>query len=192
MIDGSNKFCDQRLIPAYIDGELDQAAQSLFEQHVDSCHECRDELRIHQQFICALDSVFINDVEVSVPKDFSRIVAARAVSDMSGVRTAAENRKSLLICLVLAVTGFALIGATTRQMSLRVIGTLIAKIIGVAEFAWSTFYDSVVSVAVISRVISRKFIIETGNLGLVFFLFAFAVLLLSRLISNYHRTGAVE
>jgi anti-sigma factor RsiW len=191
MID-RDKLCDQRLIPAYIDGELDDAAQSLFRQHIDSCSECRDELRIHQQFICALDSVFVNDVEVSVPKDFSRIIAARAVSDMSGVRTAAENRKALLICLVLSVTGFALIGATTRQMSFGVIRGLITKILGVAEFAWATFYNSVLSVAVISRVISRKFIIETGNLRLVIVLFAFAVLLLSRLITNYHRTGAVE
>jgi hypothetical protein len=127
-----------------------------------------------------------------VPEEFSKIVAARALSDMSGVRTATENRKALLICLVLAVAGFGLIGATTRQMSLGVLRNVIAKIFGVVEFAWETLYDSVASVAVISRVISRKLIIETGNLGTVVVLFAFAVLLLSRLIANYHRTGAVE
>jgi len=192
MANSSNKLCDQNLIPAYIDGDLDDAVQSLFEAHIECCADCRDELRVHQQFICALDSVFINDAEVSVPADFSRIVAARAVSDMSGVRTAAENRKALLICLILAITGFGLIGATTRQMSFSLLRGLVAKVFGVVEFAWSTLYDSVVSVAVVSRVICRKFIVETGNLGLVFVLFAFSVLLLSRLISNYHRTGAVE
>jgi predicted anti-sigma-YlaC factor YlaD len=191
-MESSSKFCDQKLIPAYIDGELDDATQTLFDAHLESCTDCRDELRVHQQFICALDSVFINDTQLSVPADFSRIVAARAVSDMSGVRTAAENRKALLICLTLAVTGFALIGATTRQVSLTVVRSVLGKVVGVIEFAWNTLYDSVVSIAVISRVISRKFIIETGNLGLVFVLFAFAVLLLSRLIANYHRTGAVE
>ena len=191
MTDG-DILCNRRLIPAYIDGELDVAARSLFEEHLESCSDCRDELRIHQQFICALDCVFINDVELSVPEEFSKIVAARAVSDMSGVRTATENRKALLICLVLAVTGFGLIGATTRQMSLSVLRGLLAKILGVVEFAWETLYDSVASAAVISRVISRKLIIETGNLGTVVVLFAFAVLLLSRLIANYHRTGAVE
>ena len=192
MSDRSNSLCDQNLIPAYIDGELDDAAQSVFEAHIECCAECRDDLRVHRQFICALDSVFINDAEVSVPADFSRIVAARAVSDMSGVRTAAENRKALLICLILAVTGFALIGATTRQMNLILMRTLVAKVVAVAEFAWATLYDSVISVAIISRVISRKFIVESGNLGLVFVLFAFSVLLLSRLIANYHRRGAVE
>src|SRR4029078_12423153 len=149
--------------------------------HIECCTDCREELRVHKQFICALDSVFINDTDVSMPADFSRIVAARAVSDMSGVRTAAENRKALLICMILAITGFALIGATTRQMSLTLLRTLVAKALAVVEFAWATLYDSVVSVAVISRVMSRKFIVETGNLGLVFVLFAFSVLLLSRL-----------
>ena len=192
MSDRSNSLCDQKLIPAYIDGELDDAAQSLFEAHIECCADCREELRVHRQFICALDSVFINDAEVSVPADFSRIVAARAISDMSGVRTAAENRKALLICLILAVTGFALIGATTRQMSFTLLRTLVAKVVAVAEFAWATLYDSVISLAIISRVISRKVIVESGNLGLVFVLFAFSVLLLSRLIANYHRTGAVE
>jgi len=192
MSDRSNSLCDQKLIPAYIDGELDDAAQSLFEAHIECCADCREELRVHRQFICALDSVFINDAEVSVPADFSRIVAARALSDMSGVRTAAENRKALLICLILAVTGFALIGATTRQMSFTLLRTLVAKVVAVAEFAWATLYDSVISLAIISRVISRKVIVESGNLGLVFVLFAFSVLLLSRLIANYHRTGAVE
>jgi anti-sigma factor RsiW len=192
MMESSSKFCDQKLIAAYIDGELDGPTQALFAAHLDSCTDCRDELRVHQQFICALDSVFTNDAQLSVPADFSRLVAARAVSDMSGVRTATENRKALIICLTLAITGFALIGATTRQMSWTVGRNLFAKIVGVVQFAWNTFYDSVVSVAVISRVISRKFIIETGNLGLVFVVFAFSVLLLSRLIANYHRTGAVE
>jgi len=97
-----------------------------------------------------------------------------------------------LICLILAVTGFALIGATTRQMSFTLLRTLVAKVVAVAEFAWATLYDSVISLAIISRVISRKVIVESGNLGLVFVLFAFSVLLLSRLIANYHRTGAVE
>ncbi|HEY6804399.1 MAG TPA: zf-HC2 domain-containing protein [Pyrinomonadaceae bacterium] len=188
----SEQLCSQNLIPAYIDGELDDAAQSVFEAHLDLCSECRDELRIHQQFICALDSAFTNDAEVSVPADFSRIVAARAVSDMSGVRSAAENKKALLICLILACTGFGLIGATTRQMSVGLIRSVFAKVTGVLEFLWHTIYDSVASVAIISRVVSRRLVVETGNVVLVFALFALALLVLSRLISNYHRTGAIE
>jgi anti-sigma factor RsiW len=192
MIQSSEQLCSQNLIPAYIEGELDDAVQSLFEAHLDLCAECRDELRVHQQFLCALDSVFINDAEVSVPAEFSRIVAARAVSDMSGVRSATENKKALLICLVLACAGFGLIGATTRQMSVGLVRGLFAKVTGVLQFLWHTVYDSVVSVAVISRVVSRKFIVETGNVALLFALFALALLVLSRLISNYHRTGAIE
>jgi len=184
--------CERSLIPAYVDGELEADAQARFVEHLDSCSSCQTELRFHQQFICELDAALEEDTDVLMPADFSRIVAARAVSDMSGVRSATEKRRALAFCLILAGTGFALIGATTRQLTLSVIRRLVAKVIGVVEFAWNTLYDTAASIAVVSRVVSRKLVIETGNLGLVLVLLAFAVLLLSRLIASYHRTGAVE
>ena len=186
------RICERNLIPAYVDGELETDTQALFAEHLDNCGSCRAELRAHQQFICELDAAFTGDVEVAVPLDFSRVIAARAVSDMSGVRSAAENKKALTFCLILAVAGFALIGATTRQLTFNVIRRLVAKVVGLIDFGWNTLYDSIVSVAVVSRVLSRKFIVETGKLGLVVLLLALAVLLLSRLISSYHRTGAIE
>jgi len=45
---------------------------------------------------------------------------------------------------------------------------------------------------VISRVLGRKFIVETGNVTVAIVLLALGVLLLSRLISNYHRAGTIE
>jgi predicted anti-sigma-YlaC factor YlaD len=185
-------LCEQNLIPAYVDGELDDAAQARVQEHLDQCLSCRTELRFHQQFVCELDAVLADKFEVAVPANFSQVVAARAVSDMRGVRTVAENKKALAFCLVLAVTGFALLGATTRHMAINLVRRLVGKILGVAEFSWSALYDSVASVAVISRVLSRKFIVETGNLGVLLVLLALAVLLLSRLLSSYHRTRAIE
>jgi len=94
--------------------------------------------------------------------------------------------------LILAVAGFALIGNTTRQMTFVVARRFIQKIVGLIEFVANTLYDSVASVFVISRVVSRKLIVETGNLRLVVVLLALSVLLLSRLLSSYRRTGAIE
>jgi anti-sigma factor RsiW len=192
MAASSENFCERSLIPAYVDGELEADAQARFSEHLNHCLSCRDELRFHQQFMCELDAALIEDKEVLMPADFSRMVAARAVSDMSGVRSATEKRRALAFCLILAGAGFALIGATTRQLTFTVIRRLAAKVLGVLEFAWSTLYTTAASIAVVSRVVSRKLVVETGNLGLVLVLLAFAVLLLSRLIANYHRTGAVE
>jgi len=188
----SEKICEQHLIPAYIDGELDKATQQFFDDHLHDCPACRSELRIHQQFICALDAALGNRAELDVPANFSKLIAIRAASDMSGVRSATENRKALAFCLVLAVSGFALIGVTARQLVVSLVWRVTGKTFGLIDVTWSAVYDLVASFAVISRVLSRKFIVETGSLGLALILLALAVLLLSRLILGYHRTGAIE
>jgi len=189
---GNEKLCDRDLIPAYIDGELDVAAQAVFEAHLEGCETCRGELQAHRMFICELDAAMTGDAELAVPRNFSKVVAARAASDMSGVRSAAENRKALVFCVILAVTGVGLLGGATREVVGNVGRKVTGTIFGVFGFFWNAVYDSIASVAVISRVISRKFIVETGGLGFVLVLLALAVFLLSRLISGYHRTGATE
>jgi predicted anti-sigma-YlaC factor YlaD len=188
----AEKLCNSNLIHAYIDGELESFSHAIFSAHLDECATCRSELRAQQQFICELDSVLANEINVSVPADFSRVVAARAVSDMSGVRSAAENRKALTICLVFGLAGFALLGAASRQLTFGLMQKLFRRIFGLADFVWNTVYDSIASLAVISRVLGRKFIVETGNVTVAIVLLALAVLLLSRLISNYHRAGAMD
>ena len=185
-------LCKQHLIHAYVDGELDSVAESLFHAHLEECENCRAQLRAHQKFVCELDAVFTEEVEIVMPVEFSRLVAARAVSDMSGVRSVSENKKALAFALILGVTGFALLGATARQLTVGIAKRLFAKVFGVLELVWNALYDSISSVAVISRVLGRKFIVETGNVTIVLVLFALAVVLLSRLISDYHRTGTVD
>ena len=188
----SERLCEQNLIHAYVDGEMDSDAQSFFEQHLEGCQTCRGNLRAHQQFMCELDAALMDDDEVVVPADFSRVVAARAASDMSGVRSVAENKKALVFSLLLGIAGFALIGATTRQLTVGLARRLFARVFGVLDLVWNAVYDSIASVAVISRFLGRKFIVETGSVTLVLVLFALAVVLLSRLISDYHRTGTID
>ena len=53
-------------------------------------------------------------------------------------------------------------------------------------------YDAVAGVVVIFRVLGRKIVVESGSFGVVLVVLAIAILILSRLISNYHRTGATE
>lgn len=184
--------CVDELIPAYIDGELDVSTEARFESHLEGCASCRDELRAHRLLVCELDAAFGSELEVEIPVDFSRVVAARAVSDMSGVRTRAENRKALVICIVLAVTGTALVGNSTREVIVTFVRRTVGGVVGLIGFVWNAFYDSVASVTIISRVVSRKFIVETGSIGVVLGVFALGVLVLSRLISRYHRMDATD
>ena len=185
--------CETNRIAAYIDGELDHHETQLFEEHVESCVSCRDELRAHRLFVCELDAAMMQSAsDIPVPAGFSRMVAARASSDMSGVRTFAEHRKALSICIILALAGFALVGATARDAIFTLAEKFVTSAVGVAGFISTTLYDTLAGLAVIFRVLSRKLIIESGSLGPMLVFLAVAVLVLTRLISKYHRAGATE
>jgi anti-sigma factor RsiW len=189
---GQENICERNLIAAYVDGELEQDVTLLFEEHLESCAPCRAELRAHRLFVCELDAALTESADIPVPAGFSRMVAARASSDMRGVRTRSENRKALGICMILALAGFALVGATARDAIFMVAGKFVTTFLRVAGVVSVAVYDLVAALAVIFRVLSRKIIVESGSLGPVLVLLAVAILLLSRLISNYHRTSATE
>jgi len=180
------------MVGAYVDGELDADLTKLFEDHVDSCTDCQFELRAHRLFVCELDAALTDSGEIPVPRDFSRIIAMRATTDMRGVRTRSENRKALTICIILALAGFALIGATAVSGVFDIAKQFVATIFGVVSFVATAVYDIAAGVVVIFRVVSRKYIIETGSLWPMLVLLAFGAFILSRLISQYHRSGATE
>ena len=186
------KICQRNLIAAYVDGELSEVATAIFEQHVEDCVECRSELRAHRLFVCELDAVMTDKVELPVPDNFSKVIAVRASSDLRGVRSRAEHRKAIVICLVLALTGFGLLGATARDSVFALIGKFLTSVFSIGAFVSNTVYDAVAGLVVIFRVLGRKFVVESGSFGVVLLVLAVAVLVLSRLISNYHRTGATE
>lgn len=185
-------ICEMDLASAYVDGELDADLTLLFEEHLNGCAHCRRELQAHRLFMCELDAALTDGVEISVPAGFSKMIATRATTDMRGVRTRPEHRKALGICLALALGGFALIGATARDAIFAIGKQVIATAVGIGEFLSSVVYDAGAAVAVVFGVLSRKLIVETGSLVPVVLLLIAAVLILSRLISKYHRAGATE
>jgi anti-sigma factor RsiW len=186
------KICQRNLIAAYVDGELSEVAALIFEQHVEDCAECRAELRAHRLFVCELDAVMTDKVELPVPDNFSKMIAVRASSDLRGVRSTAEHRKAILICVILALTGFGLLGATARDSIFVLIGKFLTSVVSIAGFVSTAVYDTVASLVVITRVLGHKIVIETGSFGVLLVVLAAAILILSRLISNYHRTGATD
>ena len=186
------KICQKNLIAAYVDGELGDVATAIFEQHVEDCPECRAELRAHRVFVCELDAALAGKVEIPVPDDFSKVIAVRARSDMRGVRSRSEHRKAIAICLVLALTGFGLLGATAREAVLAFAGRFITAVISIGSFVSQIVYDGVAGLVVISRVLGQRIVVGIGSFGLLLVVLAVAVFVLSRLLSDYHRTGATE
>jgi anti-sigma factor RsiW len=185
-------ICERDLCASYVDGELDADLTLLFEQHLDGCARCRAELQAHRLFVCELDAALTDSVEIPVPANFSRMVATRATTDMRGVRTRPEHRKALAICLLLALGGFALLGASARDAIFAIGGNFVAAAVSVGEFLSRVAYDAGATVAVVFGVLSRKLIVESGSLVPLLILLVVAILILSRMISNYHRMGATE
>lgn len=186
------KICQKNLIAAYVDGELSEVACAIFEQHVEDCAGCRTELRAHRVFVCELDAVLTGEVDMPVPANFSKMIAARARTDMRGVRTAAEHKKAIAICLVLALLGFGLLSATARENVFVVIGRFFAGVFSVVGLVAGVVYDGVAGLVVISRVLGHRLVDERGAFVVVLVVLGAGVFLLSRLIYDYHRTGATE
>lgn len=191
-----NKKCKRSVeTAAYIDGELDARALRSFDEHLQECSCCSDELNEQRRLICALDSALgADDPFIELPCDFSLIVATNAESDMSGVRKRAENGRALRLCIGLALAAFGLLGGATLfaavSVPVRVFVRTSASIFG---FAWHALYDSGVGAAVIMRPLGRRLIFESHLISLIaVFLFAFALALLPRLIYRYHRIQITE
>src|SRR4051794_7737695 len=138
----SEKICERGLVGAYVDGELDAELNAMFEDHVESCAECRFELRAHRLFVCELDAAMTGSSEIPMPRDFSHIIATRPTTDMRGVRTRSEHRKALTICIILALGGFALVGVTAVNSVFRIAEKFLTTVVGLASFVAGAVYDT--------------------------------------------------
>jgi predicted anti-sigma-YlaC factor YlaD len=186
-MDKSRNQCQVEQIAAYLDGELDASAGALFEDHLQGCSFCNAELNAQRLFVCELDSALTLTPDLPVPRNFAQIVAARAESDMSGVRESVEHRRALRFCLVLAIASFALLGAAAIKTVLFGGWVIAGNTLSIFDLVWTTLRDAAVGLAVISRVIIGGLIPESPYAGLAALLLALAVVLLSLLISSYHR-----
>jgi predicted anti-sigma-YlaC factor YlaD len=185
--------CRIEQIAAYVDGELDQSAQSLFEDHLNECSACSSELREQRRLLCALDSVLSRGSELPLPRNFARLVAARAESDMSGVRELREHGRALRLCLLLVAGSFALLGVATRGFVLEAGRRIGRPISTAADLVGTTIYDALTGLSLLSRVLTRNLVPGSNLMSVLeFLLLALAVFLLSRLIANYHRTRLIE
>ena len=185
--------CKLEQISAYLDDELEGLALAEFEAHLSDCSRCKAEITEQQLLLGTLNSLFNHKSELTLPGNFARVVAVNAESDMSGMRNSIEHRKALRLCGVLALACLALLGVAARTYVVNLVKAVGRPISIILDLAWTTVYDAATGVVVISRVISKGFVPETYFAGLLgFLLLALAVLLLSRLISNYHRTRLIE
>ena len=185
--------CCSENVAAYLDGELDSAALEVFEGHVKTCASCVRELRAQRQLLCTLNRAFDESQAFELPRDFARLVATNAESDMTGLRGPGERRRAFKVCAVLALLSFALLGAASWATVFQPARSFLRVAQSLLDLAWKTIYDAGTGASVIVRLVVRAIALSPYGLG-VFLILAFiiAIFLLPRLIASYHRTEIIE
>jgi len=185
--------CQLEDVAAYVDGELTGAALEDFEAHLRSCGACADELRTQKQLLCTLDVAFNDSRSFELPREFSRLVTARAESDLRGVRRKRERRRALKLCAALALTSFALMGAAARGLVIDPLRSVFRVANILLDFAGRAALDLAETVTVFVRVFTRAIFSAPHGIGVMFLVaLLFSILLLPFLIARYHRAQIVE
>lgn len=176
-------------LAAYLDGELDPASRAQVEQHLKECSSCSRGLREQKRLLCALDLALEDDPQLRLPSNFSRVVAARAQSDMGGLRHRTERRRAMLVCAALACASLLLLGgAAVSETVLTPVVTAARHVVSLFDLIWQALHGAGRGISIILRAVSRHFIFDSHPLSLVaLLLFSSALALLQRLIVSYHR-----
>ena len=193
MNDFNDNNCALEDVAAYIDGELSEAGVAGFEDHLKSCVACADELRAQRQLLCTLDVAFNGSRSFQLPHNFTRVVTARAESDLRGMRNKHERRRALKLCGMLAAVSFALLGATTRTVVFEPVRSFFKVARSLLMLAWEATSEAVLSAAVLVRVIGRAVFTTQNTLALfIVAIFLLSVSVLPFLLAKYHRAQTIE
>jgi hypothetical protein len=188
-----NNICPHEEIAAYLDGELSGLALEHFEAHVTVCSECAGELRSQRQLLCTLDAAFSNSARIKLPDNFTRVVATHAEHNLRGLREKPERRRALLLCALLAVTAFALLGAASGALVLQPARNSFRIAARMFEVLSHAALEAAEGFAIVGRMIGQAAVASPYGFGAVIaFVFIGSIFLLPRLIASYHRTQIIE
>jgi anti-sigma factor RsiW len=105
--DNSNIEC--RGLNDYLDGEMSASDRNAFEAHIEECAGCRIEIELHREIENIPDAIVL-------PTGFSKVVAATAESQVSGLRKRKERKTTLAIIAGLMIAVFLVLGANMRSL----------------------------------------------------------------------------
>ncbi len=185
--------CPLEDVAAYVDGELEGEAVERFEEHLAECTSCIEELRTQRQLLCTLDSAFSDSSSIELPPEFSRLVTARAESDLRGVRRQPERRRALKLCAALALISFALMGAAARGLVIDPLRSAWRAAAALLEIFSHAVFDVAETALVFARMFTRAVLSAPYGIGFALLTIAiFSILILPFLIARYHRAQVIE
>ncbi|HJR09266.1 MAG TPA: zf-HC2 domain-containing protein [Pyrinomonadaceae bacterium] len=179
-----------RDVAAYLDGELDAEASARFEQHARLCAPCTDALREQRRLLCVLDVAFGDSQrQMQLPANFTQVVKARAQSDMSSVRRGSERKRAALVVAGLVALSFALLGWQAWDELFAPLRTVAGVLGTILDMATNAVGEALAGIALMLRVLGGQLLNEPGAFRTAMYvILALGIVLLFRLIGNYHRT----
>lgn len=181
------EVCPRTEIAAYLDGELAPADEFRLDHHFANCKKCLDELNAQKKMLSALDFAFDNDEEIKLPKNFAKVVATTAESEVRGLRSKKERFRALYLCSALFLIVIIGLGAETEKVFFA-FGKFGEQIWTIAEFVFHLIYNLTIGLSVVARSLSQQ-IVFNSNLP-VFIIAAglmFSIFTLSRFCLRYNR-----
>jgi predicted anti-sigma-YlaC factor YlaD len=154
-----NPTCPRMEIAAYVDGELAPRQELALEQHLAACETCRAELNEQKKLLCALDFMHeANSSDIEIPKNFARVVATRAESNVSGLRNREERGRAIFLCASLFFLVVVGLGAETEKV-FTASTAILERVLAVLTFFGHLTFDVAFGVVVILRSLANQSVI---------------------------------
>jgi hypothetical protein len=179
--------CPREEIAAYVDGEIGSREELKLEMHFAVCKPCTEELNSQKKLLCALDSFCLNEREIELPENFTKIIVTTAESNVSGLRRPQERRKALFICSALFLLVLLGLGGEIDSV-FGTFGKFAEQFAAVISFVAHLIYDIAYGFTVILRSLSSQLFFNSAvSFGFIAVFFLISLLMLSRLVIRHKR-----
>ena len=152
----SEESCPRAEIAAYIDCELSPRAELLLEEHLAVCEICRAELNEQKKLLSALEFALEEKAaEIEIPKDFAKVVATRAESGVSGLRSPKGRGRAVFLCVSLFFILLIGLGAEAEKV-FAATGVAFEKSVALVSFLGRLTFDAAFAIVVILRALFNQ------------------------------------
>jgi predicted anti-sigma-YlaC factor YlaD len=158
--------CSQSDLAAYLDGELDAAAEARIETHLSACEDCFNALKEQKMVLCALNAALDNRIQIELPVNFAKKVAVRAESGLNGLRKREERWMAVTLCVLLfgLIGAVGLAGEASGVIEFFAGGVKVVSSVG--GLVWGVFYNAGLGAVVIIRTLTR-YLLSDSNVSLL-------------------------
>jgi hypothetical protein len=155
-----NPINDCARLNEFLDGEMTASEGRVFEAHIVQCENCSIEVELHRGIESVPDDIVL-------PADFSKVIAATAESQVSGLRKRKERTVTLAIVAGLGIAVFIVLGANLRSL-ISVLTFGVEKTGAFFEVIGTFLLNLVLGIVVIVKVAATQMHLSDAGVLVVF------------------------